>query len=78
MTISRIYTRERGQLDEMRTDLRRHTRFAVSFIILPKGVSFWYPNDRVIFTYFIEEHEDIGNKLRIPENHALISDIRAQ
>ena len=59
----------------MRTDLKAHP-LCREFIVLHQEVSFWYPNDRVIFTYFIEEHEDIGNKLRILENHALISDIR--
>lgn len=60
---------------EMRTDLKAHP-LCREFIVLHKGVSFWYPSDRVILTYFIEEHEDIGNKMRILENHALISDIR--
>jgi hypothetical protein len=60
---------------EMRDDLKGHA-LCREFIILPKGVSFWYPNDRMIFTYFVEDHQDIGNKLRILQNYGLISDIR--
>lgn len=60
---------------EMRTDLAAHP-LGRELIMLPKGVSFWYPEDRTIFTYYREDHPDLGSKLRILQNHGLIHDIR--
>jgi hypothetical protein len=60
---------------EMRTDLAGQP-LCRELIMLPKGVSFWYPSDRTIFTYYQEDHPDLGSKLRILQNHGLIHDIR--
>jgi hypothetical protein len=60
---------------EMREDMTKNP-LCREFILLPKGVSFWYPNDRTMFTYYNHDHPDIGSKLRILANYGLISDIR--
>jgi hypothetical protein len=60
---------------EMRTDISGHP-LGRELIMLPKGVSFWFPSDRTIFTYYQKDHPDLGSKLRILQNHGLIHDIR--
>ena len=62
-------------LVEMRNDLSANP-LCREFIVLQKGMMFWYPSDRTMFTYYVEDHPDIGNKLRILQNSRLIRDIR--
>jgi hypothetical protein len=62
-------------MGEMRRDLVDNP-LCREMIALSKHVSFWYPSDRRMFTYYLEDHADLLSKLMILQNQGLIRDIR--
>lgn len=63
-------------LNEMRRDLS-DASLCREFIVMRKGMVFWYPPYRQIFTYFLDDHDALDGKLRILENLGFIRDIRS-
>jgi len=62
-------------LAEMRKDLSEKP-LCREFIVISKRLTFVYPNDRVILTYFTEDLPDLLEKVRILENYGLVRDIK--
>ncbi len=60
---------------EMRKDLTEN-RLCRELIAISRRVTFCYPTDRSMFTYYLEDHGDLLSKLMILQNHGLIRDIR--
>jgi hypothetical protein len=60
---------------EMRKDLANQP-LCRELIALSRRLTFWYPSDRSMFTYYLEDHADLLSKLMILQNHGLIRDIR--
>jgi hypothetical protein len=60
---------------EMRQDLA-NSPLCRELIAISRRVTFWYPSDRSMFTYYLEDHADLLSKLMILQNHGLIRDIR--
>jgi hypothetical protein len=60
---------------EMRKDLEGHP-LCREFIVISRQVTFCYPSDRVILTYFTDDHSELMGKIRILQNHGLVHDIR--
>jgi hypothetical protein len=64
-----------GLIAEMRKDLADH-QLCRELIAISRRVTFCYPSDRRMFTYYFEDHADLLSKLMILQNHGLIRDIR--
>lgn len=60
---------------EMRKDLTVNP-LCRELIAISRRVTFCYPSDRSIFTYYLEDHADLLSKLMILQNQGLIREIR--
>ena len=60
---------------EMRKDLANQP-LCRELIAISRRVTFCYPSDRSMFTYYLEDHTDLLSKLMILQNHGLLRDIR--
>jgi hypothetical protein len=60
---------------EMRKDLAENP-LCRELIALSRVVTFCYPSDRSMFTYYFEDHANLLSKLMILQNHGLVRDIR--
>jgi len=60
---------------EMRQDLAS-SPLCRELIAISRRVTFCYPQDRRMFTYYLEDHVDLLSKLMILQNHGFIRDIR--
>lgn len=60
---------------EMRKDLASGP-LCRELIAISRRVTFCYPPDRQMFTYYLEDHADLLSKLMILQNHGLVRDIR--
>lgn len=61
-------------LAEMRSDLEQNP-YVREFIAMSKFMLYGY-SDKLIFTYYLEDHSDLHGKLDILQNYALIRDAR--
>ena len=60
---------------EMRKDMADFP-LCREMVVLSRQVSFWYPSDRRMFTYYTDDHADLLSKLMILQNLGLVRDIR--
>jgi hypothetical protein len=60
---------------EMRQDLAS-SPLCRELIAISRRVTFCYPQDRRMLTYYFEDHADLLSKLMILQNHGFIRDIR--
>jgi hypothetical protein len=62
-------------MSEMRKDLADNP-LCRELIALSRRVTFCYPSDRSMFTYYLGDHIDLLSKLMILQNHGFLRDIR--